>query len=214
MQYLTKAKVAPVLGEFLGTAILVTVAIVLSETTAVSYFIATSVAAALAVVYMVFNSVSGAHLNPAVTFGLWTARRVRTIPAIAYIAAQLLGGWAAMLLYQYLTNHQLASRATSGFDWRVLIAEALGTLVLVMGFTAAASRAFTALESALTYGTSLFVGILVASTAAAAYLNPAVALGLHGFTWVYVVAPLIGGLVGVNLYTYLFSAKVKVAKKK
>ena len=214
MQYLNKAKVAPVLGEFLGTVILVMVAIVLSETTAVSYFIATSVAATLAVAYLVFSGVSGAHLNPAVTFGLWTARRVRTIPAIAYIVAQLLGGWGAMLLYQYLAGHHLASRAVSGFDWKVLIAEAVGTLVLAIGFTAAASRTFTALESALTYGTSLFVGILVASVAAAAYLNPAVALGLHGFTWVYIVAPLIGGLVGVNLYAYLFSAgKAKTAKK-
>lgn len=214
MQYLTKAKVAPLVGEFLGTAILVTVAIVLSETTAVSYFIATSVAATLAVAYMMFNGVSGAQLNPAITFGLWVARRVRTVPALAYVAAQFLGGWAALLLYQYLTNHHLASRSMGHWDWRVFVAEAVGTMVLALGFSAAASRAFTALESALTYGAALFAGILVASTAAAGYLNPAVALGLHSLGWLYLLAPLAGGLVGVKLYVHLFGASSSKAKTK
>ncbi len=220
MQYLTRAKAAPVLGEFFGTATLVMVALALSEITSVSYFVATSVAATIGVVYMMFAGLSGAHVNPAITFGLWTARRVTTFRAVAYIVAQLVGGFASWQLYQYFTDHKLQSRTTS-WDWRILLAEAVGTLVLSMGFTAAVSRGFTVLESALTYATALFAGIMIAATAAAGFLNPAVALGSRSFDWVYILGPLLGALVGVNLYTYLFApdaasaaARAKVVVKR
>jgi aquaporin Z len=81
---------APVLAEFLGTGLLVMVALVLGQTTAVSYFIATSLAVASAIVYLLFSVVSGAHANPAITFGMWTARRIGTLRGISYIAAQVL----------------------------------------------------------------------------------------------------------------------------
>ena len=201
---LTRRNVATLLAEFLGTAILVMVAIVLTETTAVSYFIGTSVAATLAVVYIIFSGVSGAHFNPAITFGMWTARRIRTVAAVGYIVAQIVGGVAAWQLFQYFTAHQLTSHSTS-FSFKIFLAEAVGTLVLSLGFAAAANRAGNALESGLAYGVALFAGIIVASTAAAGYLNPAVAMGLRSFDWVYIVGPLVGGLVGINLYTYLFA---------
>ncbi|HVX58167.1 MAG TPA: aquaporin [Candidatus Saccharimonadales bacterium] len=204
MQYLNRANAAPLLGEFLGTATLVMVALALSEITSVSYFVATSVAAALGVVYMMFSGLSGAHVNPAITFGMWTARKIGTVRGVSYIIAQLLGGFASWQLYQYFTDHKLQSR-TASWDWRVLLAEATGTLVLSMGFAAALTRGFTALEGALTYATSLFAGIMIAATAAAGFLNPAVALGLRSFDWVYILGPLVGALVGINLYGYLFT---------
>lgn len=210
---LNRARVSTLLAEFLGTATLVMVALVLSETTAVSYFIATSVAATLAVVYMMFGGISGAHVNPAITFGMWAARRIRTVPAISYIAAQLLGGLAALQLYQYFTSHHLPLRSAS-WDWKVVVAEAVGTMVLAWGFAAAVSRGYDALQSALTYGTALFVGILVASTAAAGYLNPAVALGTRSFEWVYIIGPAVGGLVGVVAYSYFFAVVPMAIKTK
>lgn len=214
MQYLTKAKAAPVLGEFLGTGTLVMVALALSQITSVSYFVATSVALTLAVVYMIFSGLSGGHFNPAITFGMWTARKVGTVRGVTYIIAQLLGGYGAWHLYQYFVNQKLQHHSAS-WDWRVMIAEAVGTLVLGWGFAAAASRAFTALESAITYGASLFVGIMIAATVTSAgFLNPAVAVGSNNFQWVYIVGPLVGALVGVNLYTYLVGSGSTAAKKK
>lgn len=199
---LNRGRLAALLAEFLGTALLVMVAIVLSETTAVSYFIGTSVAGTLAVAYWVFNGTSGAHFNPAITFGMWTARRIKTIPAVGYIVAQFLGGWAALQLFQYFTDHKLSSHTTS-FTFKVFLAEAIGTLVLSLGFAAAAHRVAEKLEAGVTYGFALFAGIIVASTAAAGYLNPATALGLRSFDWVYLLGPVVGALVGINLYTYL-----------
>jgi aquaporin Z len=209
---LTRVKLAPLVAELMGTAMWVMVALVMSETTAVSYFIATSVAVALAVAYMFFNTVSGAHFNPAVTFGMWTARRVTTVRAVAYIVAQLLGGLIALWLYQYLVGHHLPSKATH-WDGKVLVGEAIGTMILALGFAAAAYRTWEATSAAVTVGAALFVGVLVAATASAGYLNPAVALGVRSFSWVYVLGPLVGGLVGVNLYNYLFmNAPMRVVK--
>lgn len=213
-------KPAALVAEFLGTAILVMVALVLTQTTGVSYFIGTSVAITLGVVYMMFAKVSQAHVNPAITLGMWSVRKISTVPAVAYIAAQLLGGVASWKLYEYLTNHSLATRSGT-WDLRVVVAEAVGTMVLAMGFGAAMAKGLSQLESALTYGFALFVGIMVVANASSAYLNPAVALGIRSFNATYIVGPAIGAIVGLNLYSYLFGGaklptlkfNVKPAKK-
>jgi aquaporin Z len=199
-----RAAVGAVLAEFVGTAILVSVALVLTETTAVSYFIATSLAITLTVIVVVFGRISGAHVNPALTFGAWTARRIGTIRAVGYIAAQMLGGLAAWQLYQYLVDKQVAAK-TVHFDSHIWVAEMVGTFILALGFTAAVSGALSIIESALAVSAALFVGIIVASVGSAGLLNPAIALGLRSWGTVYVLGPLVGGLLGVNLYYLLFA---------
>jgi aquaporin Z len=201
---LGRAGVAPVLAEFLGTATLVSVALVLTETTAVSYFIATSLAVTLTVIVLLFGGVSGSHVNPAITFGMWTARRIGTLRAVSYIAAQMLGGLAAWQLYQYMVDKPLAAK-TIKFDTHIWVAELIGTFILALGFTAAVSRVLDALQSAVVYSSALFVGIMVASVGSAGLLNPAMALGVRSWGTVYLLGPLVGGLLGVNLY-YLFFA--------
>jgi glycerol uptake facilitator-like aquaporin len=180
------------------------VALVLGQTTAVSYFIATSLAVTAALVYLLLSAVSGAHTNPGVTFGLWTARRISTLRAVTYIAAQLLGGLIAWQLFQYLTNHPVQAKNVP-FSTPVWLAEVVGTGVLALAFTAALNRGVAILNSAVAVGAAYFVAILIAATASAGYVNPAIALGQRAWSGVYVLGPLVGGLIGVNLYTYFFS---------
>jgi len=209
---LTRVKIAPLVAEFLGTALWVMVALVMSETTAVSYFIATSVAVGLAVAYMTFYAVSGSHFNPAITFGMWTARRITTMRAVGYVIAQVIGGMVALWLYQYFVGHHLPTKTTH-YTGQILLAEAVGTMVLAWGYAAAAYRAWEVTSAAVTVGAALFVGVLVAATASAGYLNPAVAVGLRSVSWAYVLGPLVGGLVGINLYNWLFmNAPVRIVK--
>ena len=204
---LNRAVVAPVLAEFIGAWILVMVALVLGQTTAVSFFIAIALAIAAATVYLLFSEISGAHANPAVTFGLWTARRIGTLRGISYVAAQLLGGLVAWQLYQYLTNHPLPTR-TVPFSTPQWTAEAVGAGILVLAYAAALRRGVLALNSATAVGAAYFVAILVAATASAGFINPAIALGSRAWSAVYVLGPLAGGLVGANLYTYFFGGAV------
>jgi glycerol uptake facilitator protein len=196
---LTRAKAAVLGAEFFGTALLATIILIMSNTTSVSYFIATSAAVVLAAIVMLFGSVSGAHVNPAVTFGMWTARKITTVRAVTYIAAQALGGLAAWQLFQYLTNHKLTSHAGS-YNTRMLISEAIGIAAVI-------NRRADASAAALAIGTVFFGAIMVAALASAGYINPAVALAARSWSWVYVGGPLIGGLVGVNLYMFLFEPR-------
>ncbi|HLA49051.1 MAG TPA: aquaporin [Candidatus Saccharimonadales bacterium] len=199
-----KARTAPLAAEFLGTGVLVMVALVLSQTTGVPYFIATSVAVTLALVYVLFGSVSGGHFNPAITVGMWAARKMATIRGISYIAAQLLGGVAAWQLFQYFSNQALPVKSSS-WSTTAWLAEVVGTAILAVGLTAALTRRLDTLTTALTYGASFFAGIMVAATASAAYLNPASALALRNFNAVYILGPLVGGIIGVGLYTWFFA---------
>ncbi len=208
---LSRTQIAPVVAEFLGTAILVMVALVLTQTTGVSYFVGTSVAVTLAVVYMFFGAVSGGHFNPAVTFGMWTARRIPTLRSVSYIAAQLLGGLASWQLFQYFTGRSLPAHHVT-YSSPIWLAEVVGTAILTMALAAALSRGFSALETALTYGAAFFVGIMIAATASAAYLNPAIALALRSWSTVYVLGPLVGGLIGANLYLTLLAPRSKTRK--
>src|SRR3989344_8011720 len=200
-----RARTAPVLAEFLGTAVLVMVALVLSQTTGVPYFIATSVAVTLGLVYVLFGSVSGGHFNPAITVGMWSARRISTVRGVAYIAAQMLGGVASWQLFQYFTNQSLPAKTTS-WSTPMFLAELVGAAILAVGLTAALTRGLDTLTTALTYGAAFFAGILVAATASAAYLNPASALALRDFNAIYILGPLVGGIIGVSLYTWFFAA--------
>ncbi len=200
-----RAVVAPVLAEFFGTGVLVMVALILGQTTAVSFFIAVSLAVTASIVYLLFSAVSGAHTNPAITFGMWTARKIGTLRGVSYVAAQLLGGLAAWQLFQYLTNHTLSTR-TVAFSTPIWLAEVIGTAILALAFTAALNRRVETLNSALAIGGAYFVGILIAATASSGYINPAIAIGSRAWSGVYVLGPLVGGLIGVNLYSYFFGA--------
>lgn len=200
----TLPKVAAWLAEFLGTALLVMVALVMSETTGVSYFIATSLAVALGAIVLFFGPVSGAHVNPAITFGMWVARRMNTLRAIGYIVAQMLGGLAAWQLYQYLTDRDLPAK-TVAFSTEVLVAEIVGTAILAMAVTAALVQKYESGRSAAAAAAGIFTGVLVAATASSGFINPAIALGLRSWSSVYVLGPLVGGMIGVGLYVWLFA---------
>lgn len=222
MKLLTKANIAMLSAEFFGAILLVMMFLVLTHATTAAYFVATSVAATMGVIYVMFSAVSGAHANPAVTFGMWTARKIGTVRGIAYIIAQVLGGYVAWQLYQYLIDTKLPKYAATSFDWRVFVAEMLGTLIFAMGFAAVVSRKYETLVGGLMLAGALFVGVLVAATAAHGYVNPAVALGLSNFhfDWAYILGPLAGGLVGVNLFNELYGSgstwlsKVAPSKKR
>ena len=87
------------------------------------------------------------------------------------------------------------------------LAELVGAAVLSVGVAAAVNRKLDPLQTALTVGGAFFVGIMIASTASVGLINPAIAIGLREWNSIHVLGPLVGGLVGVNLYALLFEEK-------
>lgn len=203
---LGRRQIAALVAEFLGTgALTLLILSVQRSTIGVPFFVAA--AAGLTVTLMVFavGNISGGYFNPALAIGMWTARKLNTATTVLYVVAQLLGAWAAYGLYTYYVNNSL-QQIGGQFSGRVLTAEVVGTAIFAFGVAAAVyQQAKTAVWASFA-GLALMIGIVSASTASLGLLNPAVALGVRA--WVlgtYVLGPILGAIVGVNLYALLFA---------
>lgn len=225
---LSRKNIAMFMAEFMGTATLTMIALAVSNSNlSIPYFISMAVGLTMAIMVLVLGAVSGAHINPAVTIGLWSIRRIKTLKAIVYVGAQLLGGVAAYYLFTYMVDATWQN--TGEFNARILVGEAFGALVFTMGIAAAVYQKYTGLRQAVTIGASLTIGLLIAAIAAVSagiftggFINPAIALGAQSWVWgTYVLGPILGGIIGFNLYALLFApasslveADKKVATKK
>jgi aquaporin Z len=200
-----KNKLAMLVGEFLGTAALTLIILAISHSQlSLGYFIATSAGLMVALMTLALAGISGAIFNPAMTVGLWTVRKLRTLQAISYLIVQLAGAEAAWLLFVYLTK-LTGIHNTGTYSARILVAEVAGTFIFAFGWAAAIYQRFNLFAKAATIGGSLTAGALVASLGSNGFLNPAVALGLHQWGWgTYVLGPVLGAVIGFNLYNLLF----------
>jgi len=207
-----KRKVAGVVGEFLGTATLAFVVLDVSRSTiGLPYFVA--IAAGLAVVMAGVSFAGDVHLNPAVTLAMWTARRTKTLTAVAYVVAQMLGAWAAYGLYKYFM-HGTVQHVSSGYEARILVSEAAGAFVFTLVAASVLYERVWGARRAVVVGGAYTLGVLVASASANGFINPAVAFGSNSWAWgTYVLGPVLGAIIGVNLYALLFSGAEPVAVK-
>lgn len=207
-----RRKIAMLVAEFLGTGVLTLVFLSVQRSTiGVPYFIALAAGLTAAMALFVVGETSGAHLNPAVTLALWTARKVGTLTGALYIVMQLLGAWAAYGVYTYLVNSSFQPIG-GHYTGRVLVAEAVGGLVLALGWAAVAYRQLVNGSRAAVVGVAYALAIIVAAAAGIGLVNPAVALGARAWNvwgsmgWgTYVLGPVVGAVVGVNLYGLLFA---------
>ncbi len=207
-------KLAMIVAEFIGTFSLASVVLAMVLRTNFPFFAAAAAGATLGLMVLVIGERTGAHLNPAVTIGQWTLRQIDTMQAVVFVAAQMLGGVVAWTLNEYLLDQTLKNIANTGFDARLFTAEAVGALVLGMGVAAAVTKGYAGLRAATTIGGSLALGIVLASFAGNGLINPAVAVGVQSWSFVYATAPILGCIVGMNLYAYLFAPVRATARRR
>jgi aquaporin Z len=175
------------------------------STIGVPFFVAAAAGLVMALMVFTVGGASSGYFNPALTLGLWTARKLSTVKTVLYIAAQLLGAWGAYYLYIYLVRSALQPVGVH-FAGRILVAEAVGTGLFAFGVASAAYQGFSRAVTASFVGLALMLGIIAASPAAIGLLNPAVALGVRAWVWgTYVLGPVIGAIIGVNLYSLVFA---------
>lgn len=122
---------------------------------------------ALLVLVIAIGSISGAHLNPAVTFGLWSMRRLKSVLVPFYWGAQLLGGVLAVVITNWLTSDsiKLSFDHFTTFSWPIFGVEFIGTAVLMFGIAAALShRDLTSSGRATGIGLSFALAAVVAGS--------------------------------------------------
>ena len=171
--------------------------------------------------------ISGCHLNPAVSFGLWTGGRFATGELVPYIAAQVLGGIAgAGVLY-------LIASGASGFDLSAgfaangygehspggysltaaLVCEFVMTfmfLMIILGATdARAPAGFAPIAIGLGLTLIHLISIPVTNTSVnpARSLGPAVFVGDWALSqvWLFWAAPIAGAICAGIVYRAIFS---------
>lgn len=196
-------QVAALVAEALGVFTLVLVVLSVSR---LGYPFFTAIAAGVTITLMVsaFIKISGGHFNPAITISRLAIKDVSALRAFGYVVAQVAAAFLAMKVYEILVDNKLVS-STGQFDWRVFLAEALGALVFGAAVAAVVTQKYEGYQAAYTVGTGLFLGLLVASLASNAVLNPAVAVGLKMSDVNYIFGPIVGSLVGFGLVAFVIN---------
>ena len=189
------------MAEAVGTGVL---ALVVGLSLAGTFPVPTPVLAALTLGLFVYSlgHVSGTHINPAVTVGLWSLGKI-TLPEMAkYIIAQFAGAGVVFVVLPSLVTKMpdlITSEAlVVGF------AEAVGTAIFTFGIASVVFGKTVNVMSGVVIGGSLLLGVAVAALLGSnGILNPAVALGVLSFNIMYALGPVAGSVIGMQLYRYL-----------
>jgi len=178
---------------------------------------------AMAIMASALGHISGGHFNPAITIGFWVTKRVGTLEAFLYWAAQILGAIAAAFLLKTIIPEETwravalgtpeLVRDFSRLSAMVLEAVASFFLVLVVFATAVDERGSFRSIAGFGIGLTITLGILVIAPFTGAAMNPARAFGPalasnHWTNWgVYWIGPLAGGFLAGLLYDTLYLKK-------
>lgn len=213
--------------EFLGTFTLVAVGglAVAQSVAAGGSLLASAFAFGLAITFLFYawNSFSGAHFNPAVSFGFAVAGRMNWGLMLGYWIAQLLGGIlaAALIAYMYGTASGVGASVgslTNTDAWKAVLLEAILTFFLVITVLLVTRNPAFAVASGIAIGAVLAADMLAGAPLTGASMNPARSLGPALFSnnigtyWIYVVGPLLGALVAALVYK-LFTADFSCCDK-
>ncbi len=163
---------------------------------------------------MVYASghISGGHLNPAVTLGVWLRGRCPWKDVIPYWVAQLAAGVVASLVVNYLRGEGPAVKPMVLRTGPAFLAEFLFTFALVYVVLNSATSKDTSGNSfyGLAIGFTVLTGAFAVGTISSAAFNPAVALGISimglsswGNIWIYLIANLAGGAVAAVAFRTL-----------
>jgi MIP family channel proteins len=174
----------------------------------------------LAIMVSVIGEISGGHVNPAVTIGLWVAGKVPTARAGVYILAQLLGGVIAALLLRFVVGEDLFETGGGGAPalgsevaaGTGIVLEAILTFFLVFAVfgTAVDPRGPWTKTAGFTIGLVIAFDIMAFGPLTGAAMNPARWFGpaLVGGAWddavVWIVGPVAGGIIASVLYATVF----------
>lgn len=169
----------------------------------------------LAALVTALGQISGGHFNPAVTIGLAVTRKFPFTYVVPYLVAQLLGGILAALVTWSLYGTPGREKASLGATQigpgvgvgTGLLVETLGTFVLVFVVIAVATDDRVPVgPRSIAIGFALAAAVLIAGPLTGAGLNPARALGpmiVAGkldHWWLFLLAPLVGGVLAALLY--------------
>jgi aquaporin Z len=174
----------------------------------------------LAIMVSALGHISGAHFNPAITFGFLVTKRIEFPMAVVYWVSQFAGAVLAALLLRIVFDDSIVDATNLGAPglgegvavWEGFVLEIVMTFILVLMVfaTAVDERGAFKMIAGFAIGLSIFADILVGGPLTGAAMNPARAFGPQlvgnywADGWIYYLACPIGGALAALLYDRLY----------
>jgi aquaporin Z len=216
-------------AELFGTMVLVLLgcgaAVMNGGAGSVAAVLTISFAFGLSVVAMAYaiGGISGCHINPAITLGVFLSGRMSGKDAAMYIVFQVIGAIiGSAILYAIVQGFPAAATHTGANAWgpgismsTAFIAEAVFTMIFVLVVLGATSDKSPGGFAGLAIGLSLVLVHIVCIPITGTSVNPARSIGPALFEggqalsqlWLFIVAPLVGGALAAGVWKGLTSAK-------
>ena len=194
-------------------------------------FVGVSLAFGLTVLTMAYaiGHISGCHLNPAVSLGLWTNGRFSTSELLPYIIAQVLGGIAGAFILYIIASGKAGFDITSGFASNgyaehspngyslisVLVAEIVMTFMFLLVILGSTDKRAPSGFAPIAIGLALTLIHLITIPVSNTSVNPARSTAVAIFEgtwameqlWLFWVAPIIGAILAGIVYKLFESSK-------
>lgn len=211
------------LAEALGTMVLVFMgcgaAVFFGCAVGTAQHLAVAFAFGLSVVAMAYciGGISGCHINPAITLGVWLSKRMSGKEAIGYMIAQFIGALVGSAILYVLTSTggygESTATGANGFGegelLQAFIAETVFTFVFVLTVLGATSEKNPAPKLAgLVIGLTLVLVHIVCIPITGTSVNPARSFGPAIFQggaalsqlWLFIVAPFVGAALSAGVW--------------
>ncbi|QBY05408.1 aquaporin Z [Thalassotalea sp. HSM 43] len=194
-------------------------------------FVGVSLAFGLTVLTMAFaiGHVSGCHLNPAVSFGLWSGGRFPANELVPYIIAQVAGGIVGAAILYVIASGAPGFDVAGGFASNgygqhspggysmvsVLVAEVVMTFMFLMVILGATDKRAPAGFAPIAIGLCLTLIHLITIPVSNTSVNPARSTGVAVFVgdwataqlWLFWVAPIVGAVLAGKVYGWVSAEK-------
>ena len=213
------------LAEMVGTMVLVlmgcgvAVSLGCNPISNIPAVVGTAFAFGLAVVAMAYTigGISGCHINPAITLGVWLSGRMTGKDACGYVCGQVVGAFIGSALLALLTANVPGLEGTGANDLQAnvtvmggLLAEIIFTCVFVLVVLGATAKTNGATNNfaGLAIGLSLVLVHLVCIRYTGTSVNPARSIApaiFEGGTalanlWIFIVGPLVGAACAAGIW--------------
>ena len=210
-------------AEFIGTFVLVLFACGVAGQTCApasegSGYLITALAFGLVIVAMAYSigNISGCHINPAVSIAMLVNGKISLKDFCGYLVAQFLGGISgATVLYAIVKDtSKLGTNALYSGDALLSFAiEVILTFVFVIAILGVTSKESNGSVAGLVIGGALVLVHLLGISFTGTSVNPARSFGpaliagdLSGI-WVFLLAPMVGGILAAFVYKFLEGKK-------
>lgn len=215
------------IAEFIGTFVLVlfgTGTAVLGGGVEGIGILGIALAFGLSLVAMAYSigSISGCHVNPAVSIAMFVTKRINALELACYLVAQVLGaflGTATLVGFLKLSSTSIENVGQNGFEnlgnSGAFLVEAVLTFVFILVILVVTGKNGNASFAGLVIGLTLVVVHLFGIPLTGASVNPARSLAPAVFAggeavsqlWVYLVSPILGGIIAALVGKFVFDTE-------